>query len=222
MMEIFKYGLGYSCTSNLRAYSREIRTLARPHQQCHGRSFLKTESREPWIELLRSFFPRDGKAAIWDGRPPCEFFFHTDAQKSDNISIIVFYTSSHPGCGPIPSQDASIQVRPTCRSHSLWKFLSIGPKFSSDMLKLGQIKPKSYIVGLYEFMKQFWIRYGNNPIDALGLTMILVIFQLLIIIVPRFNLNQKIAGRTENNSRKNVKIRVPLKYLSKFWQTLVF
>ena len=50
--------------------------------------------------------------------------------------------------------------------------------------------------------------------------MILVIFQLLIIIVPRFNLNQKIAGRTENNSRKNVKIRVPLKYLSKFWQTL--
>ena len=101
-------------------------------------------------------------------------FLHTDAQKSDNISIIVFYTSSHPGCGPIPSQDASIQVRPTCRSHSLWKFLSIGPKFSSDMLKLGQIKPKSYIVGLYEFMKQFWIRYGNNPIDALGLTMILV------------------------------------------------
>ena len=89
MMEIFKYGLGYSCTSNLRAYSREIRTLARPHQQCHGRSFLKTESREPWIELLRSFFPRDGKAAIWDGRPPCEFL-HTDAQKSDNISIIFF------------------------------------------------------------------------------------------------------------------------------------
>lgn len=173
-MESFKYGLGYSCTSNLRAYSREIRTLARPHQQCHGRSFLKTESREPWIELLRSFFPRDGKAAIWDGRPPCEFL-HTDAQKSDNISIIFFYTSSHPGCGPIPSQDASIQVRPTCRSHSLWKFLSIGPKFSSDMLKLGQIKPKSYIVGLYEFMKQFWIRYGNNPIDALGLTMILVV-----------------------------------------------
>ena len=89
-MEIFKYGLGYSCTSNLRAYSREIRTLARPHQQCHGRSFLKTESREPWIELLRSFFPRDGKAAIWDGRPPCEFL-HTDAQKSDNISIIFLH-----------------------------------------------------------------------------------------------------------------------------------
>ena len=33
------------------------------------------------------------------------------------------------------------------------------------------------------------------------------------------NFKTKIAGRT-NNGTKDVKIRVPLKYLSKFWRTL--
>ena len=33
-------------------------------------------------------------------------------------------------------------------------------------------------------------------------------------------LKTKIAGRTGNDGTKNVKIRVPLKYLSKFWKTL--
>ena len=31
---------------------------------------------------------------------------------------------------------------------------------------------------------------------------------------------RKIAGRTANDGTKNVKIRVPLKYLSNFWRTL--
>ena len=35
-----------------------------------------------------------------------------------------------------------------------------------------------------------------------------------------FRFKTKIAGRIGNNGTKNVKIRVPLKYLSKFWRTL--
>ena len=35
-----------------------------------------------------------------------------------------------------------------------------------------------------------------------------------------FKFKVKIAGRTENDGTKNVKIRVPLKYLSTFWRTL--
>ena len=35
-----------------------------------------------------------------------------------------------------------------------------------------------------------------------------------------FKFNTKIAGRAENDGTKNVKIRVPLKYLSTFWTTL--
>ena len=35
-----------------------------------------------------------------------------------------------------------------------------------------------------------------------------------------FKFKTKIAGRTENDGTKNVKIRVPLKYLSNFWRTL--
>ena len=35
-----------------------------------------------------------------------------------------------------------------------------------------------------------------------------------------FRFKIKIAGRIGNNGTKNVKIRVPLKYLSKFWRTL--
>ena len=35
-----------------------------------------------------------------------------------------------------------------------------------------------------------------------------------------FKFKTKIASRTRNNDRKDVKIRVPLKYLSNFWRTL--
>ena len=35
-----------------------------------------------------------------------------------------------------------------------------------------------------------------------------------------FKFKTKIAGRTENDGTKNVKIRVPLKYLSNFWRTV--
>ena len=35
-----------------------------------------------------------------------------------------------------------------------------------------------------------------------------------------FKVKTKIADRTGNNGTKNVKIRVPLKYLSNFWRTL--
>ena len=35
-----------------------------------------------------------------------------------------------------------------------------------------------------------------------------------------FKFKSKIAGKTENDGTKNVKIRVPLKYLSNFWRTL--
>ena len=35
-----------------------------------------------------------------------------------------------------------------------------------------------------------------------------------------FKFKTKIAGRTGNNGTKNVKIRVPLKYLSDFWRFL--
>ena len=35
-----------------------------------------------------------------------------------------------------------------------------------------------------------------------------------------FNLKVKLTGQTANNDTKNVEIMVPLKYLSKFWQTL--
>ena len=35
-----------------------------------------------------------------------------------------------------------------------------------------------------------------------------------------FKFKTKIAGRIGNDGRKNVKIRVPLKYLSNFWRTL--
>ena len=35
-----------------------------------------------------------------------------------------------------------------------------------------------------------------------------------------FKYKTKIAGRTGNNGTKNVKIRVPLKYLSDFWRFL--
>ena len=35
-----------------------------------------------------------------------------------------------------------------------------------------------------------------------------------------FRFTTKIAGRTENDGTKNVKIRVPWKYLSNFWRTL--
>ena len=35
-----------------------------------------------------------------------------------------------------------------------------------------------------------------------------------------FKFKTKIAGRTENDDTNNVKIRVPLKYLSNFWRTL--
>ena len=35
-----------------------------------------------------------------------------------------------------------------------------------------------------------------------------------------FKFQTKIAGRTENDCTKNVKIRVPLKYLSSFWRSL--
>ena len=34
------------------------------------------------------------------------------------------------------------------------------------------------------------------------------------------NFLKRIAGRIGNNGRKNVKIKVPLKYLSNFWRTL--
>ena len=35
-----------------------------------------------------------------------------------------------------------------------------------------------------------------------------------------FKFQRKIAGRIENDGTKNVKIMVPLKYLSSFWRTL--
>ena len=35
-----------------------------------------------------------------------------------------------------------------------------------------------------------------------------------------FKFKTKLAGRTRNNGRKDVKIRVPLKYLTNFWRTL--
>ena len=35
-----------------------------------------------------------------------------------------------------------------------------------------------------------------------------------------FKFKTKTAGRTENDGTKNVKIRVPLKYLNNFWRTL--
>ena len=35
-----------------------------------------------------------------------------------------------------------------------------------------------------------------------------------------FKFKTKLAGRTENDDTNNVKIRVPLKYLSNFWRTL--
>ena len=35
-----------------------------------------------------------------------------------------------------------------------------------------------------------------------------------------FKMKEKITGQTGNNSRKNVEIMVPLKYLSDFWRTL--
>ena len=35
-----------------------------------------------------------------------------------------------------------------------------------------------------------------------------------------FKFKTKTAGRTENDGTKNVKIRIPLKYLSNFWRTL--
>ena len=48
---------------------------------------------------------------------------------------------------------------------------------------------------------------------------ILSISLLIIIIVPRLNLKQKVAGRIGNNGTKDVKMMVPLKYLSSFWRT---
>ena len=38
--------------------------------------------------------------------------------------------------------------------------------------------------------------------------------------IASFKFKTKIAGRTGNDGTKNVKIRVPLKYLSNFWRTL--
>ena len=35
-----------------------------------------------------------------------------------------------------------------------------------------------------------------------------------------FNYQQKITGQAGNNSRKDVQIMIPLKYLSNFWRTL--
>ena len=45
---------------------------------------------------------------------------------------------------------------------------------------------------------------------------ILLIFPLMIIIVFRLNLNEKIAGQTSAGGTKDVKIMVPFKYLSNF------
>ena len=45
-----------------------------------------------------------------------------------------------------------------------------------------------------------------------------MIFLLILITVLCLNF-KKIAGKTANDSTKNVKILVPLKYLSKFWRT---
>ena len=50
--------------------------------------------------------------------------------------------------------------------------------------------------------------------------MLLLIFLLIIKTVLCLNLKQKIAGRTGNDGTKNVRIGVPLKYLSNFWRTL--
>ena len=56
---------------------------------------------------------------------------------------------------------------------------------------------------------------------------LLLIFLLIIMTVIRLRKirkkkkeKRKIAGRTANDGTKNVKIRVPLKYLSNFWRTL--
>ena len=48
--------------------------------------------------------------------------------------------------------------------------------------------------------------------------MLLLIF-LLIIISVSFRFKTKVAGITGNDGTKNVKIRVPLKYLSNVWRT---
>ena len=49
----------------------------------------------------------------------------------------------------------------------------------------------------------------------------MLIFLLIIITVHRLILSKnKIAGGTGSNGIKNVKTRVPLKYLSNFWRTL--
>ena len=40
-----------------------------------------------------------------------------------------------------------------------------------------------------------------------------------IVLLIHLILKQKITGQTENDGTKNVKIMLPLKYLSKFWRT---
>ena len=49
---------------------------------------------------------------------------------------------------------------------------------------------------------------------------LLLIFLLIIVTVTRLNLQKKIAARIGNDGTNNVKIRVPLKYLSNFWRAL--
>ena len=52
------------------------------------------------------------------------------------------------------------------------------------------------------------------------LMVLLLIFLLMVITVLCLNLKKKIASRTGNNDITDVKIMVPLKYLSNFWRTL--
>ena len=52
------------------------------------------------------------------------------------------------------------------------------------------------------------------------LMVLLLIFLIIIITVLRLNSKQKLEDRNGNNGTKNVKIRLPLKYLGNFRRTL--
>ena len=63
-----------------------------------------------------------------------------------------------------------------------------------------------------------WIYYGNEPfLYANGAIDDFVADNNN---SASFKFKTKLAGRTENDDTNNVKIRVPLKYLSNFWRTL--